>query len=318
MSATIETPFPNQPPPYADRNLYADDRRAGRKHSRAKAAPGGRRPSRHAGATLGTRRSPRARRRREPQSRRSSRRTTRAASASTRSRFHPAWHELMAHRRPPPACIAAPWTDPGPGAQVARGAMVHLHAQVENGTQCPLTMTYASVPRPAPRRDGDAGARARLAAARSWRAITIRVACRSARKRAALIGMGMTERQGGSDVRSNRTRAPLRRRRRAFGSPATSGSSRRRNATRTSCSRRATPASRASCLPRVLPGRNAQRDPDQPPQGQARQPVERVRGSRVRRRASRGRSATPGRGIATILEMVQHTRLDCVLGDAPA
>ena len=39
-----------------------------------------------------------------------------------------------------------PWSDPRPGAQVARGALVHLHAQVENGTQCPLTMTYASIP----------------------------------------------------------------------------------------------------------------------------------------------------------------------------
>ena len=59
--------------------------------------------------------------------------------------FHPAWHEIMR------LAVAAgvhsrPWTDPRPGAQAARGALVHLHAQAENGTQCPLTMTYASVP----------------------------------------------------------------------------------------------------------------------------------------------------------------------------
>src|SRR5262245_52097315 len=100
----------------------------------------------------------------------------------------------------------APWVAPGPGAQVARAAMYFLHAQVENGTQCPLTMTYASVPvlvrhaasMPALR---DVWLSRVLAADYDPRPVPV------AEKRAALIGMGMTERQGGSDVRANITRA---------------------------------------------------------------------------------------------------------------
>ena len=41
---------------------------------------------------------------------------------------------------------SAPWREPRSGAQVARAAMCYLHAQVENGTQCPLTMTFAAIP----------------------------------------------------------------------------------------------------------------------------------------------------------------------------
>ena len=119
--------------------------------------------------------------------------------------FHPAWHELM--RLATEAGVhSAPWSDPRPGAQVARGAMVHLHAQTENGTQCPLTMTYASVP--VLRR----AASVLPSIATDW---LPKILARGhdprdvpvASKRTALIGMGMTERQGGSDVRSNRTRA---------------------------------------------------------------------------------------------------------------
>ena len=59
--------------------------------------------------------------------------------------FDPAWHELMRL-----AMLegehCAPWVDARPGAQVARAAAYLLHAEVENGTQCPLTMTYAAVP----------------------------------------------------------------------------------------------------------------------------------------------------------------------------
>lgn len=59
--------------------------------------------------------------------------------------FHPAYHELMRaaieHELP-----SLPWTDPRPGAQVARAGLSYLHSQAEAGTGCPLTMTYASVP----------------------------------------------------------------------------------------------------------------------------------------------------------------------------
>src|SRR5215831_10969011 len=59
--------------------------------------------------------------------------------------FDPSWHELMrAAMLAGEHCL--PWADPKPGAQVARAAAYLLHAEVENGTQCPLTMTYAAVP----------------------------------------------------------------------------------------------------------------------------------------------------------------------------
>ena len=69
-------------------------------------------------------------------------------------------------------------------------------------------------------------------------------------------------------------------------------------------------------LPRIDPDGTPQCDPHQPAEGQARQPLERIGRGRIRARARHGRSAKPGRGIATILEMVQHTRLDCVIGSA--
>ena len=59
--------------------------------------------------------------------------------------FHPAYHELMRtaieHGLP-----SLPWTDPRPGAHVARACMTYLHTQAEAGSGCPLTMTFASVP----------------------------------------------------------------------------------------------------------------------------------------------------------------------------
>jgi len=105
--------------------------------------------------------------------------------------FHPAWHELMALALKH-GLHSAPWSEPGPGAHVERAAAYLLYSEVENGTQCPVTMTYGSVP--AIRAD------AQLAA--DW---LPRVYSR--RKDAALIGMGLTEKQGGSDVRTNTTRA---------------------------------------------------------------------------------------------------------------
>src|SRR6266542_2962694 len=87
-----------------------------------------------------------------------------------------------------------------------RAAACLLHAQVENGTQCPLTMTYASVP--VLRRH--AGAFPLLST--DWLPKIVerdydRRLLPIAAKTSALIGMGMTERQGGSDVRANVTRA---------------------------------------------------------------------------------------------------------------
>jgi putative acyl-CoA dehydrogenase len=221
--------------------------------------------------------------------------------------FHPAWHEIM--RLATAAGVHCnPWLDPRPGAQVARAALVYLHAQAENGTQCPLTMTYASLP-----------VLRRYAAFDDWlpkvlvrdydpRELPVHA------KRAALIGMGMTERQGGSDVRSNRTRA----RSDADGAVRLSGHKWFFSAPQ--CDAHLVLAQEdagLACylLPRRLPDgtRNT------------------IRINRLKDKLGNRSNASaevefddalawpvgePGRGIATILEMVQHTRLDCVLATA--
>ena len=115
--------------------------------------------------------------------------------------FHPAYHELMAYLTRHGAS-AGPWAEPGPGAHVRRAALVLMYAQIEAGTMCPTTMTYAVVPsimRDAP-----------LAAEWLPRIFSRDYDPRflpAAQKRGVTLGMGMTEKQGGSDVRANTTRA---------------------------------------------------------------------------------------------------------------
>ena len=154
--------------------------------------------------------------------------------------FHPAYHELMSYLARHGAA-AGPWVAKSAGAHAARAALYYLYAQVEDGTLCPTTMTYASVP--ALREDP--------ALASTWLPRIER--CEydprfipAQDKRGVTLGMGMTEKQGGSDVRANTTRAE-----RIGGgartvSSGTSGSSPRRCATHSSCSRRRRPASLVS------------------------------------------------------------------------
>ena len=115
--------------------------------------------------------------------------------------FHPAWHELMS------IALAAglhssPWAEPKAGAHVARAAGTYMLTQIESGVYCPVAMTYGSVPTLKQAPD----------IAKAWlpkifaREYDRRFAP-IAGKIAALIGMGMTENQGGSDLRSNTTRA---------------------------------------------------------------------------------------------------------------
>jgi putative acyl-CoA dehydrogenase len=191
MSATHEVL--NQSAPLEDYNLYETN--AALRDSLAfnlpepRRAPAGAR-LRALGAELGTRRSlalADAANRYPPELKTHDARGERRDEVE----FHPAWHELMAlalrH-----GLHSAPWSEPGPGAHVERAAGYLLYSEIENGTQCPVTMTYGSVP--AIRAD------TRLAAAWLPRLY-------SRHKDAALIGMGLTEKQGGSDVRSNTTRA---------------------------------------------------------------------------------------------------------------
>ena len=115
--------------------------------------------------------------------------------------FHPSWHALMTLMIES-GVHASPWDSGLAGAQVTRAAQYLLFGQVENGAQCPVTMTYACVP--ALRQAG--------ALADKWlpKILARRYDPRSLpieQKHGALIGMGMTEKQGGTDVRANTTRA---------------------------------------------------------------------------------------------------------------
>jgi putative acyl-CoA dehydrogenase len=115
--------------------------------------------------------------------------------------FHPAWHELMA-LGVAEGIHTGPWSEPRPGAHVARGAAVVMLSQIEAGVQCPLTMTYGAVPALAARPDIAEQWLPLLLSRRydgSFQPVT--------RKTGALMGMGMTEKQGGSDVRATTTRA---------------------------------------------------------------------------------------------------------------
>ncbi|HEV2425845.1 MAG TPA: isovaleryl-CoA dehydrogenase [Terriglobia bacterium] len=115
--------------------------------------------------------------------------------------FHPSWHQLMRtsveHR-----IHSLPWVEPRKGANVARAALLMLTAQNELGHTCPISMTFAAV----------AALRSDPEMARQWEPLIVssRYDPRfrpAAEKTGILAGMGMTEKQGGSDVRANTTRA---------------------------------------------------------------------------------------------------------------
>jgi putative acyl-CoA dehydrogenase len=222
--------------------------------------------------------------------------------------FHPAWHRLLetavAH-----GLHGMPWREPRPGAHVARAARFYVWSQVESGHGCPISMTYAAIP--VLRRSLDLAARVEPALTSQTYEPVLRPLDE---KRGALCGMAMTEKQGGSDVRANTTRAvPL-----VDGTYAITGH-------KWFCS---APMSDAflvlaqapaglSCffLPRVLPDgtRNVMR-------------MQRLKDKLGNRSnasseieldgALAERIGEEGRGVATIIEMVNHTRLDCIAGTA--
>jgi putative acyl-CoA dehydrogenase len=118
--------------------------------------------------------------------------------------FHPAWHALLS-LAVGAGLHASPWAEPRPGAHVARAAGTFMLAQVESGVYCPIAMTYGAVPalRQAP------------APAAEWlpRIFSRQYDPRfrpAAEKTGVLLGMAMTENQGGSDLRTNTTQAELR------------------------------------------------------------------------------------------------------------
>jgi putative acyl-CoA dehydrogenase len=116
--------------------------------------------------------------------------------------FHPAYHRCMALGMEHGLHALAWWHEDRPANHVARSAITYQGAQFEAGTGCPLTMTYAAIP--ALRHEPDL--------ARVWlpRLTSKHYDPRvrpAGQKTGCTIGMGMTEKQGGSDVRSNTTRA---------------------------------------------------------------------------------------------------------------
>lgn len=116
-------------------------------------------------------------------------------------RFHPAYHRLM-QVAIENGLHSSHWTDPGPGAHVARAAKFYMQSQVEAGHGCPITMTSAAIP--ALRSQPDLfDAWASKITARSYDPRNLG----ADQKSGLTIGMAMTEKQGGSDVRSNSTLA---------------------------------------------------------------------------------------------------------------
>ncbi|MEV1293193.1 acyl-CoA dehydrogenase family protein [Pseudonocardia sp. NPDC049635] len=223
--------------------------------------------------------------------------------------FHPSWHELM-RVSVEHGLGGTPWTAaPGSGAHVTRAAGFYLTSQVEQGHLCPISMTYASIPalRHAP--ELAAGYEPGLTARDYAPGLA-----EPSTKPGLLAGMSMTEKQGGSDVRSGTTVA----------APQPDGSYRLTgHKWFTSAPMNdlfltlAQAPGGLTCLvlPRVLPdgSRNAIR-------------LQRLKdklgnrsnaSSEIEYHGAVGwRVGEDGRGVRTIIEMVSMTRLDCVLGAA--
>jgi putative acyl-CoA dehydrogenase len=226
--------------------------------------------------------------------------------------FHPAWHALMAlgvgH-----GLHALPWSEPTAGAHVARAALFMMLAEVEAGVGCPLSMTYSAVP----------ALRLQPELAAEWepRFTSTAYDPRSAPasgKTGALCGMAMTEKQGGSDVRANTTAA------RAIGAGGP-GAEYEITGHKWFCS--APMCDAFLVLAQAPGGLSCFLLPRFTPDGERnRFHLQRLKdklgnrsnaSSEVEFRGAWARLISEeGRGVQTILEMVNHTRLDCVIGAA--
>ena len=223
--------------------------------------------------------------------------------------YHPAYHDLMrtslAH-----GLHAGPWADPRPGAHVARAAKVMVWYQVDAGHICPVSMTYAVVP----------ALRHEPEVADVWEPMIRSTAYDPANrpvleKAGVTCGMALTEKQGGSDVRSNTTRAERSDADRGY---ALTGH-------KWFCS---APMSDAFLMLAQTPnGISCFLAPRWRPDGTRNS----IRIQRLKDKLGDRSNASSeielqgawsqlvgeeGRGIRTIIEMVNHTRLDCVLGSA--
>ncbi len=222
--------------------------------------------------------------------------------------FHPAYHRLMDAAKAN-GVAGLSWHAPMPGAHVARAALSYLHHQAEAGTSCPLTMTHAAVP--VLRRQPGLEAWADKACAPVYDPRDVPIGD----KDGITLGMGMTEKQGGSDVRRNGTvAAPLQ----ADGEYALVGHKWFFSAPMSDgwlVLAQAPGGLSCFLMPRRLPdgGKNAFR-------------LMRLKDKLGDWANASGevefcnawalRVGPEGRGVATIIEMVMLTRLDCMLGAA--
>src|SRR3989475_1001009 len=223
--------------------------------------------------------------------------------------FHPAWHRLM-EVAIGNGLHALPWREPRPGAHAARAAAFYVWSQVEGGHGCPVSMTYAAIP----------ALRNQPNVAERWEPLMTTLDYDPGLrpptgKRGVLLGMAMTEKQGGSDVRANTTRAE----------PAGANGEYMLTGHKWFCSAPMCDAflvlaqapGGLSCflLPRVL---------DDGTRNEFH--IQRLKdklGNRSNASAEielDGAWAVmvgeEGKGVRTIIDMVNHTRLDCVIGSA--
>ena len=221
--------------------------------------------------------------------------------------FHPAYHDLM-RKGLEAGYSSLAWTTGEAGGHVAHAAMVYLLTQVEPGTCCPMTMTYAAVPALASSPELSARWRPGLLSARYDPA-----SLPAAEKAGLTIGMAMTEKQGGSDLRANQTRAQR------------DGAGFRLTGHKWFCS---APMSDAFLtLAQTNEGLTCFLVPRWQPDG-TRNAIQLMRlkdklGNRANASAEieyHGAWAEllgePGRGVSTIIEMVHHTRLDTAMAPA--
>jgi putative acyl-CoA dehydrogenase len=226
--------------------------------------------------------------------------------------FHPSWHALLGMLRRE-GLHALPWIKSQAGVYVARAAAYYLHAQMEAGSLCPTTMSFAAIPV----LQNEAALYARL----QQQLLSCEHDPRDLplpQKTSILIGMGMTEKQGGSDVRSNTTTARAANTNGRGGEYLLTGHKWFFSAPM--CDAHMVTArteAGLSCffVPRWRPdgGKNAIL-------------IQRLKDKLGNRSNSSSEVefqdaygimvGEEGRGIQTIIEMANHTRLDCVIGSA--
>ena len=215
--------------------------------------------------------------------------------------YHPAYHELM-RGATGSGLHGTPWRSQDANAHLLRASKFYLWSRVEAGHGCPISMTYAAVP----------ALRANPALSAEWEPRL------TSHEDAALFGMAMTEKQGGSDVRANTTRA-------VFEGTTALGDAYRLTGHKWFCS---APASDGFLvLAQASEGLTCFFMPRFAPDGSRNNVfIERLKdklGNRSNasaeielRDAFAIRVGGEGRGVHTIVEMVNMTRLDCINGSA--